>query len=101
MMRKRRYKTVADLLKDPNRWCQGRLACAASGDECDSDSAAAVRWCLVGACDYVYGSTMDDAFLKIKRAIEDLGFAGPPALFNDAEQTTHNMIMEVVRKAGV
>lgn len=51
---KRLPKTVAGLLRQRSRWCQGALARSEDGTAVDPLSDLAVCWCLAGAIRLVY-----------------------------------------------
>lgn len=99
-----KYKTVAELLRDPKRWCKGHYAVDAGGDTCAVDDPKAAKWCLVGACERVYGRLHCGlAVGKLRNALNcaTIGGGSSPACFNDLPTTTYEDIMAVVEKAGV
>lgn len=91
------YSTVAELLADPARWCQHEIACRENGYACPVEDPKAVRWCLVGALERVYGRAETVRLMpRIVAAIPGSGFM---ATFNDTH--THAEVLELVRRAGV
>jgi hypothetical protein len=93
-------KTVLELFEGhPERWTKGAFAKNANGDcrmTCDPE---AVCFCLLGGLTLVYGYNLGTAE-KAEQLQIPKGYTGVDD-FNDAPGTTFEMVLEVVRKAGV
>jgi hypothetical protein len=92
-------KTVAELLEDPSRWTKF----ISKGIRLDNniaiisyDPSKTNCFCLMGALDQIYGPMWDIPKGKLERTI-----GGNIVCFNDAFETTHEMVLNVVRKAGI
>lgn len=98
---------VRELLSVPGRWTQGRMARGASGEPRPWPSSEAVCWCLVGAGEKVLKTPSVDAershdkmarlldLSEVDDSRDPLKYVGDrrPVLFNDAETTTHEMVL--------
>ncbi len=95
------FKTVAELLEDPKRWCQGHSAALSDGSPTFSQDDQAVAWCVAGAIWVVYGAREkmpgrdETAFTALFRVI---GVTSPGS-FNDTH--THAEVLDAVRRAGI
>ncbi len=103
-------KTVLEVISDESKWCHdGGYANDKFGETIGACTPDAICWCIMGA---IYNqefssSEIDSKVLLLDKAIAD--FTGRPAKeltmsifeFNDADDTTYEMICEVVESAGV
>lgn len=98
---------MLDLLKDPDRWCQGSFALDENGNDVEPTDPNACRFCLHGAAEKLYQEAKrhSDALSRIRKAIlmvlpEDSPYhLRVVANFNDT--ATHAMVVDVLRKARV
>lgn len=96
------YKTVAELLADKSRWCQGSYAKAKSGISIFPDNPKAVKFCFLGAIHRVYGrysKAADKADSLARAAARGLNL--PSSLVSVNDTHGYAKVMEVVRKAGI
>ncbi len=93
-------KTVAELLEDPARWQKKCYATNKQRVVCNFDSPEAAHFCLVGAMWKIYG-THSENYNKVVNVVLEKYNKWSPSLFNDDSDTTHEMVMEVVREAGI
>jgi hypothetical protein len=100
-------KTVAELLETPERWIKGKHVRLNNGEEgnigldiLNSDLKKACAFCLEGAIIYLYGYGTDEALAATTnvRLCLDTDYIFQ---FNDNPSTTHQQVLEVVRKAGI
>ena len=101
-----RFATVEELFRDPSRWAKGAYARGKSGHTILNlhGDEQAVQWCLIGGIAEVYPHVdICPLVIKALQAKVDLYGVHPLTLiqWNDAPQTTHAMLMAVVRKAGL
>jgi hypothetical protein len=91
---------AADLLEQPNAWCQGDIAKDAEGNRVPfATDPKACQWCLIGAICHVAKHAPDDEIAKVGAAISDdeyLTIAG----WNDAPERTQTEVVAVLRKAA-
>lgn len=90
------YRTVAELLADESRWTQGQSARDASGEWVPPKHESAIRWCVLGAIDNIYGHA--DYWEKV-RLLSDTIEADSVHHFNDTH--THAEVLAKVREAGI
>lgn len=107
------FATIKECLSDPKRWtkrCYARNKNGAIDHSSKFEDAAS--WCLRGACVVVYGSVYPPEAQKIIDALPPaiprmtdgpfgVGYGDPLVLFNDDPNTTHEMLLEVLERAGV
>jgi hypothetical protein len=95
-------KTVAELLADPQRWAKGYYAYDEHGVGCAPESDRACKFCLAGAVLRLNGP-LTDSLEKLAAARRKLfpSFENNVAAFNDHSGTSHEMIMQLVKEAGV
>ena len=121
------YKTVKELLADPERWIKGVSAVDESGNDVMTGSLNAACWCLYGGINEVYPWDIDDqpSFLKwrdvmkqvadvirqtpiypeflddIKESIVTDSDDSVIMFFNDHPETSHADVVGIVEKAGI
>lgn len=111
------YKTVLELLSVEERWTKNALAKDINNKPMSANESEACKWCLVGACQAVYGRFTDEcrsAIEKLEKAINNEGlgvtvdfstwdFDGMSAykvsFFNNS--STHKDLLNVIKLAKV
>lgn len=79
----------------PERWTRGALARRADGSDTTADDEKAVAFCMVGACQRVYGvGNAKDEVLRIREAC-----GGSAVEFNRTH--TFEEVVDAVRRSGV
>lgn len=91
---------ISDILTGPEKWCKGFAAINESGQPCNADDQHAFSFCLLGAVCRAYPPEIrhvarQKIFAILERTQHNI------ADFNDDPETTFEMVLEVVRKAGV
>ena len=86
----------SELLADSNRWCKGEVAVNELGLGINPKSDEAVKWCLVGAANKCIPDFNE--FCKLIEKICEITKQNVP-YFNDNPETTHEQMLEVLRKA--
>lgn len=86
-----------ELLAKPEAWIKGRIAVDRYGNPVSESDPQACRFCLVGAICHCYdGIEYGQAINKLENAVRS-GIA----TFNDSPSTTHNMVVELLRKLDI
>lgn len=100
MLPEERPKTVLDLFDGhPERWIRRITAKDKHGQVTYGGSPEACSWCLLGAIYEIYPYHEVD---NIKQKLyNQLGNDSPIVHFNDSMDTTFDMVVDLVRKAGV
>ena len=89
---------VRELLTDESKWTQGFDARSKSGRRVDWESRAAVRWCLLGAVYYCYGTDKD--YARVFDLIK--GEVGPYiATWNDTSGRTFADVRALIEKLDI
>lgn len=102
-----KYSTVYELLEDPNHWTQGTYARNKYGDQAISYSDEATCFCLLGAIYRVYAGSPDKVNNAIGRLSEEFVKMGLPqdcgnwVTWQDERETTHEEVLELVKRAGI
>lgn len=105
-------KTVLELLSDPSRWIKGETAKMENGMYCSSQHPDAVRFCLAGAIERIYGMPLhnyhyDEARQKLIKVFDKKGFLPQDHNYydyiyvNDDPDFTYAQMIECVRQAGI
>jgi hypothetical protein len=94
---------AADLLEQPNAWCQGSIARDANGERVALTlEPKACSWCIIGAVSKATGfeKTPDGIFERIRNTAvgenEYISIGG----WNDAPERTQAEVVAVLRKAA-
>lgn len=96
----KKYKTVYGLLKNPSRWTRRSMSKDKNDKPCPVGSRS-VKFCLLGAIQYVYGNGAKNQLCRQKiRKIFGNPF-GSITAFNDNYRNKHDKILEVVKKAKI
>lgn len=53
------FQKLLDLLKDPARWTQGKIAADSDGYNVNANSDNAIKWCLYGGLNKILGYGLD------------------------------------------
>lgn len=94
---------AADLLEQPNAWCQGSIARDAKGERVGvAQSPRACSWCIIGAVVKAAGSVKlpDGIIHKIKNAAVADDVYLSLGSWNDEPSRTKNDVVAVLRKAA-
>jgi hypothetical protein len=99
-------KTVAELLESPERWTKGEYAKDNDDNQIDVFDPRATCFCVQGAIQRVYkrSNDLNDEKLKLEtllKQMELIGECGFLCDWNDNPETTHEMVLDVVRRAGI
>jgi hypothetical protein len=93
------FKTVRELLADESRWCQRELALTAAGCESSPEGPDATRFCLIGACMRIYGTS--GLIYKIARRKLQIAVGCDVSLAEFNDRHTHAQVLALVIEAGV
>lgn len=86
----------------PERWTKKQPARTESGRPCHHTSFNAICFCVSGGARFVYGDQADRIIDRIEAVFETYGFRHRSViLFNDDKDTTFDMILGLVKEAGV
>ena len=96
-----KFSTVADLLGDPARWCQGEYAMDDVGIRTTPRGDRAVRWCLAGAVEVIYGYQTPEAEAALSRLRSAIGGQHFLQWWNDAKGRRHSEVVEACKNASV
>lgn len=101
-MKQKKYKSLQELFRSKDRWHSGSDAADSEGITVPVRSKDAVRWCLRGGAELIYGRETPE-FYKAMHRMDCRLPAGYFLVteFNDAITTTITDIRRVVKKAGV
>lgn len=103
------YKTVRELLSDPDRWTKKAMAVDGAGCPVVLYSPEACRWCLLGAMLHVYrsdeeyGKASERLYSMLRPQLQEFSLSEAFNLvaWNDAEERTYQEVIDLVTKAGV
>lgn len=91
----------SELLDKPEKWTKGYLARTTGGRPINADDPNATCWCVFGAlarCEYT-GEAWIIAVSKLRFEIGSEYISIPE--WNDAEETTYEQVIDVLKKAGL
>lgn len=91
-----------ELLKDPNKWCQGSYAYTEKGEEVSGYHPDAIKFCIYGAIEHCYGMgdlqfSQSDRVLKYVRD----RYNDTPISLNDSKSTTHEMVYNILKELDI
>lgn len=95
----RKFKTVAALLDRKERWTKSAYARSKIGRVVDVTSKSAVRFCLIGAIERVYGR--GENYISATNKLVNVINTERIMAFNDNDKTTFNMVRKAVRLAKI
>ncbi len=78
-------KTLQELFADKSRWNAGWFAENEFGEHVNSWDVTAIRWCLLGGMNYVYGNGEEETkeLKEVKKKVQDK--VDYPSCYNDHE----------------
>ncbi|RJQ27111.1 hypothetical protein C4577_02200 [Candidatus Parcubacteria bacterium] len=91
------YKTVYELLEDPNRWCKQYMALNSKLNPTGCRNEDAICWCGMGAIIKVY-KTQDEIDKIIDKVCKEVGHRSI-TYWNDCN--SHNNVYNVFKKLGI
>jgi hypothetical protein len=101
----KQFKSLQSLFRENDHFTKGEYAQMKNGEVCSPRDKEAVKFCLYGAIDRVYGNSHEgaEAVDRLIIAVNKLFpcFTNSITSFNDAEATTIRDIRKVVKEAKV
>lgn len=97
-----KFKSIAALYRDSKRWTSGEYARTKNNRIVEASNPKAVKFCLYGALEFVYGSEysrQSDALRKVIKKLFPL--RDGIVIFNDHPETSISDIRKVVKLAKV
>lgn len=98
-----KFKTVKELLSDPERWTKNWYAHDAQGGSINAQNREAACWCMLGAIIRVYGhgEMATTARHRLRDVIKKHYGEFDVARINDRESTTHADVMNILEMADI
>ncbi len=98
-------RTVLELLQDKNRWTKGTPYRDKNNEPVFSNSPNIAAFCLIGAMTFINEKEHEGKFeeyfemrVKLRKCINE---EKSVSFWNDEDETTHDMVLDAVRKAGI
>lgn len=94
-------RRAAELIAEPERWCQGAIALSKSGFGCDENSPRAAQWCVIGAISHAaFLGDMVTHWIDAVHAFRRHNRICSSGDWNDRADRTHAEVLAALRAAA-
>ena len=95
------YHKMHEHLADPHRWCKETYARNESGEPVTPHNPTACSWCLYGSLAFVYPSHLQSAIEDRLFDTVDTRFGMGPTKWQDLPETTHDMVLALLKELDI